>query len=273
MCIDNDPLTTTVSYVRAKDTPPSPFSGTVTVAQVGGLWGPHRDDIVPDPWQRRATPAKRFITKMLLCLGWGRPPLLRTLQNLVCWRVVREIGEIPKLIGRLEATRLAAAGPGPARPTALASERAADHTSDWHLGRAFHGVGDAARPGSAKIDHLVEVVRTERVDAVRRAATSTTVPCPARPPWSSEAVTGSSMRGPEWSCRRGNHDSRSGWGSRPASSSGGLHIRTSLASVVSPVVVDGVAVYRCYLEPSTSAEPLAAAERTTPESSARRWSG
>ena len=39
------------------------------------------------------------------------------------------------------------------------------HTSDWHLGRSFHRVGmlDAQ---AAVIDHLVEVVRAERVDAV-----------------------------------------------------------------------------------------------------------
>src|SRR5436190_18614674 len=39
------------------------------------------------------------------------------------------------------------------------------HTSDWHLGRSFHreGLLDAQ---SAYIDHLVETVRAERVDAV-----------------------------------------------------------------------------------------------------------
>ena len=53
------------------------------------------------------------------------------------------------------------------------------HTSDWHLGRSFHQVGllDAQ---AAYLDHLVEVVRSERVDAVLVAATSTTGRC--RPP-------------------------------------------------------------------------------------------
>ena len=39
------------------------------------------------------------------------------------------------------------------------------HTSDWHLGRSFHQVGllDAQ---AAFIDHLVETVRAESVDAV-----------------------------------------------------------------------------------------------------------
>ena len=39
------------------------------------------------------------------------------------------------------------------------------HTSDWHLGRSFHREGLLAAQ-SAYIDHLVEVVRSERVDAV-----------------------------------------------------------------------------------------------------------
>ena len=39
------------------------------------------------------------------------------------------------------------------------------HTSDWHLGRSFHGVGmlDAQQDF---IDQLVEVVSTEKVDVV-----------------------------------------------------------------------------------------------------------
>ncbi|MGV8845180.1 metallophosphoesterase family protein [Tessaracoccus sp.] len=39
------------------------------------------------------------------------------------------------------------------------------HTSDWHLGRTLHGV-DLLEHQSAYLDHLVDVVRTEHVDAV-----------------------------------------------------------------------------------------------------------
>lgn len=39
------------------------------------------------------------------------------------------------------------------------------HTSDWHLGRTLHGV-DLTAHQQAFLDHLVEVVRDERVDAV-----------------------------------------------------------------------------------------------------------
>ena len=39
------------------------------------------------------------------------------------------------------------------------------HTSDWHLGRAFHQVGLLGAQ-QAYLDHLVETVRSEGVDAV-----------------------------------------------------------------------------------------------------------
>ena len=39
------------------------------------------------------------------------------------------------------------------------------HTSDWHLGRSFHGAGLLGAQ-SRFLDHLVDVVRAERIDAV-----------------------------------------------------------------------------------------------------------
>jgi DNA repair protein SbcD/Mre11 len=39
------------------------------------------------------------------------------------------------------------------------------HTSDWHLGRSFHGVGMLEHQ-AAYVDHLVEVVESEQVDVV-----------------------------------------------------------------------------------------------------------
>ena len=39
------------------------------------------------------------------------------------------------------------------------------HTSDWHLGRSFHRVG-LLDEQAAMIEHLVDVVRAEAVDAV-----------------------------------------------------------------------------------------------------------
>ena len=39
------------------------------------------------------------------------------------------------------------------------------HTSDWHLGRSFHGVG-LLPAQAAYLDHLVEEVAARQVDAV-----------------------------------------------------------------------------------------------------------
>ena len=39
------------------------------------------------------------------------------------------------------------------------------HTSDWHLGRSFHGV-DLLPAQATYLDHLVETVRDEQVDLV-----------------------------------------------------------------------------------------------------------
>ena len=39
------------------------------------------------------------------------------------------------------------------------------HTSDWHLGRSFHREGMLGHQ-AAYVDHLLEVVESERVDLV-----------------------------------------------------------------------------------------------------------
>ena len=39
------------------------------------------------------------------------------------------------------------------------------HTSDWHLGRSFHGVG-MLEAQAAFVDHLIDTVTTESVDLV-----------------------------------------------------------------------------------------------------------
>ena len=41
------------------------------------------------------------------------------------------------------------------------------HTSDWHLGRSLHG-HDLGAAQAAHVDHLVEVVRAEQVDAIAK---------------------------------------------------------------------------------------------------------
>ena len=139
------------------------------------------------------------------------------------------------------------------------------HTSDWHLGRAFHGVGllDAQ---ARFVDHLVETVRAESVDAVLVSGDvyDRALPSPATVDLLSEAVTRVIDAGAQVVLSSGNHDSaiRLGFAARLLERAG-LHIRTSVAAIGSPVTVGGVAVYALpYLEPSTSADPLDATERT-----------
>src|ERR1700685_578223 len=50
-------------------------------------------------------------------------------------------------------------------PSAMVRAMRFLHTSDWHLGRSLHRA-DLRAAQSAFLDHLVEVARTEKVDAV-----------------------------------------------------------------------------------------------------------
>ena len=139
------------------------------------------------------------------------------------------------------------------------------HTSDWHLGRSFHQVGllDAQ---AAFVDHLVETVRAESVDAVLVSGDvyDRALPAPDTVTLLSEAVTRLIDAGTQVVLSSGNHDSaiRLGFAASLLERAG-LHIRSSLADVGRPVVVGDAAVYPLpYLEPSVAADPLGAAERT-----------
>jgi exonuclease SbcD len=139
------------------------------------------------------------------------------------------------------------------------------HTSDWHLGRAFHQVGllDAQ---AEFLDHLVEVVRSESVDAVLVSGDvyDRAMPAPDTVRLLSESLTRLVDAGATVVLSSGNHDSaiRLGFASDLLARSG-LHIRSSLGTLATPVVVGGVAVYAVpYLEPSVAAASLGASERT-----------
>jgi len=149
------------------------------------------------------------------------------------------------------------------------------HTSDWHLGRSLHGV-DLLEHQAEFLDHLVEVTRSEGVDAVLVAGD---VYDRAVPPV--EAVTLLSETLARLSAHAvvvvtsGNHDSaiRLGFGAGLMRS--GVHLRTRVADVASPVTLrsragtgdgDPVLVYGLpYLDPDVvrralspdPAEPLA----------------
>jgi exonuclease SbcD len=139
------------------------------------------------------------------------------------------------------------------------------HTSDWHLGRSFHQVGLLGAQ-AAFIDHLVETVRAEGVDAVLVSGDvyDRALPSPDTVELLSSAVTRLIDAGAAVILSSGNHDSaiRLGFASELLSRAG-LHIRTSTESVGVPVVVDDVAVYPLpYLEPAVAADRLGAVDRS-----------
>lgn len=139
------------------------------------------------------------------------------------------------------------------------------HTSDWHLGRSFHGVG-LLDVQAAFVDHLVEVVRSERVDAVVVSGDvyDRALPAPDTVTLLSEAVTRLVDTGATVVLSSGNHDSaiRLGFASDLLSRAG-LHIRSTIDGIEVPVVVGDVAIHAIpYLEPSQSASALGVDERT-----------
>ena len=111
------------------------------------------------------------------------------------------------------------------------------HTSDWHLGRTLHGV-DLLEHQAAFLDHLVELTRSEGVDAVLVAGD---VYDRAVPPV--EAVTLLSETLARLSehavvvVTSGNHDSAIRLGFGAGLMRAGVHLRTRVAGVASPVTL------------------------------------
>jgi exonuclease SbcD len=130
------------------------------------------------------------------------------------------------------------------------------HTSDWHLGRSFHGEDLLAAQG-AYVDHLIDIVETEQVDLV---VVSGDVYDRALPPvdavqLADDAFTRLADSRARVVITSGNHDSarRLGFSSRLVDAAG-VHLRTDAGRVHEPVLLDDahgpVAVYGIpYLEP------------------------
>jgi exonuclease SbcD len=132
------------------------------------------------------------------------------------------------------------------------------HTADWHLGRSFHGESllDAQ---AAAVDHVVETARAERVGAVVIAGD---LYDRALPPVDAVRLADDALRRLSEVCPvvviSGNHDSapRLGFGSGLLARAG-LHVRTDLAALAQPVVLDGAWIYGIpYLEPDLARTPL-----------------
>ncbi|WP_445154008.1 exonuclease SbcCD subunit D [Arthrobacter sp. Hor0625] len=113
------------------------------------------------------------------------------------------------------------------------------HTSDWHLGRSFHGVGmlDAQR---SFIDQLVAVVRDQAVDVVLIAGDvyDRALPGVDVVGLLDDALVRLSSAGAKVVLTSGNHDSaiRLGFASRLLER-GGVHLRTRLNSLDAPLLL------------------------------------
>ncbi|HUR74119.1 MAG TPA: exonuclease SbcCD subunit D [Sporichthya sp.] len=137
------------------------------------------------------------------------------------------------------------------------------HTSDWHLGRSLHRA-DLAPAQGAFLDHLVETVQAERIDAVLVAGD---VYDRALPPVEAVELCSDALRriraaGARVVLISGNHDSASrlGFGADLIDAAG-VHLRTRVSQVGSPVLLEDthgpVAVYAIpYLEPAAVGDDL-----------------
>ena len=130
------------------------------------------------------------------------------------------------------------------------------HTSDWHLGRSLHRC-DLRDAQAAHLDHLVDVVRSERVDAVLVAGDvyDRAVPSLDAVALYDDALVRLTRAGARVVIISGNHDSASrlGVGSRLLDGAG-VHVRTRPQDCGVPVLLPHrggqVAVYGLpYLEP------------------------
>ncbi len=130
------------------------------------------------------------------------------------------------------------------------------HTSDWHLGRSLHRA-DLRAAQQSFLDQLVEVVHSERVDAV---LVSGDVYDRAVPPVDAVAMCEEALvrlrgAGARVVVISGNHDSatRLGFGGRLVDAAG-VHLRTRVSAVAEPVLLEDeggvLPVYAIpYLEP------------------------
>ncbi len=130
------------------------------------------------------------------------------------------------------------------------------HTSDWHLGRSLHRA-DLRPAQAAYLDHLVSIVRSEKIDAVLVAGDvyDRAIPPVDAVELCEDALVRLRDAGARVVVISGNHDSarRLGFGSALVDAAG-VYLRTRARSVAQPVMLeDGhgpVAVYGVpYLEP------------------------
>jgi exonuclease SbcD len=154
------------------------------------------------------------------------------------------------------------------------------HTSDWHLGRSLHRA-DLRAAQSAFLDHLVNTVRAEKVDAVLVAGDiyDRAVPSVDAVELCEDALLRLNATGARIVLISGNHDSarRLGFGSGLLDKAG-VHLRTRPGALARPVMLEDshgpVAVYGIpYLEPDAvrgELPPTGPADAATPQETTAR---
>lgn len=133
------------------------------------------------------------------------------------------------------------------------------HTSDWHIGRTFHGVDLLADQGSV-LGSIAELVAAQSIDVVVVPGDiyDRAVPSADAVLVCNRGLEAIRAAGAVIVATSGNHDSPARLGAGAAfASAGGLHLMTRVGDVATPVVIDdehgGVAFYGIpYLEPETT---------------------
>lgn len=139
------------------------------------------------------------------------------------------------------------------------------HTSDWHVGRTFHG-RDLLRDQEAVLGGLADLVSDERVDVVVVSGDlyDRAVPSGEAVETCVRVLSRLRAAGAEIVVTPGNHDSAARVGAfADFASAGGLHLRTRISRLHEPVLIDDehgpVAFYGIpYLEPDPARHALEA---------------
>ncbi|WP_236789265.1 exonuclease SbcCD subunit D [Amycolatopsis sp. GM8] len=137
------------------------------------------------------------------------------------------------------------------------------HTSDWHVGRTFHGA-DLLAEQAAVLGHLADVVAAEAVDVVLVAGDiyDRAVPSAEAVQVANRAMARIRAAGAQLVLTSGNHDSAPRLGVfGDFAAAGGLHLRTAVDRIAEPVLLEDehgpVAIYGIpYLEPEPARQAL-----------------
>lgn len=141
------------------------------------------------------------------------------------------------------------------------------HTSDWHVGRTFHGT-DLLADQDAVLRHLAELVEQLSVDVVLVAGDvyDRAVPSAEAVRVATAALRRLREAGAQLVITSGNHDSAARLGAfADFAEAGGLHLRTTVDAIDRPVLLEDehgpVALYGIpYLEPDPARHALGVPE-------------